>query len=86
MNISLTKELESMIHEAVDGGRYHTASEVIRDALRLFQEQEQLRRIRLQELRKEIAVGLKDVEEGRVKPLDFAELKAKIRSRRRKRA
>ena len=35
MNISLTPQLEEMIRQKVDSGLYNSASEVVRDALRL---------------------------------------------------
>jgi antitoxin ParD1/3/4 len=34
MNVSLTRELEKLVNQKVNSGLYHTASEVIRDALR----------------------------------------------------
>jgi len=84
MNISLTKELEEMVHEQVRGGQYQSASEVIREALRLFHERQLLRQIRLEELRKEIDKGLKDVEEGRVSTWDIDEFLKKARARRKR--
>ena len=82
MNVSLTQELEAMVQQKVRSGLYHSASEVIRDALRLFQEREQLRDLRLVELRKEIAIGVAQAEQGVSAPLDIDEIKAKARSRR----
>ena len=38
MNISLTPELEELIHQKVASGLYHSASEVIREGLRLLKE------------------------------------------------
>jgi len=81
MNISLTPELETMIQEKVRSGLYQTASEVVREALRLFQEREQLYAIRLEELRKEIAKGIEQLERGEVAPLDIEAIKAKARDR-----
>jgi antitoxin ParD1/3/4 len=81
MNISLTPELEAIVHEKVKTGLYHSASEVIRQALRLLQEQEQLRQIRLDDLRKEIAKGLASLERGEGRPLDLEALKAEGRAR-----
>lgn len=43
MNVSLTKELESFVMQKVKSGRYGSASEVIREGLRLL-EKEDLRR------------------------------------------
>ena len=40
MNVSLTPQLEAMIRQRVESGRYNNASEVVREALRLLEEQE----------------------------------------------
>ncbi len=58
MNVSLTPELEGFIREKVESGRYHSSSEVVREALRLLEEREQLRQLRLEELRHDIQKGL----------------------------
>ena len=86
MNVSLTKELERFINDRVGSGLYTTASEVVRAALRLLEEHEQLKATRLESLRKDIKKGLADSRAGRVAPLDMAAIKAKARSRLRKRA
>lgn len=57
MNISLTPELEQLIKQKVESGMYHSASEVVRDALRLLEEREELRQAKLESLRKAIAEG-----------------------------
>ena len=82
MNISLTPELENMIQEKVRTGMYHSASEVVRDALRLFQEREQLYAIRLAELRKEIDLADAEVKRGEVAPLDMDAIIAKAKARK----
>jgi antitoxin ParD1/3/4 len=82
MNVSLTRELEQMVQEKVHSGLYSSASEVIRAALRLLQEREQLRRFRMRDLHKDIAVGLEQAGRGDVAPLDMKAIKAKARSRR----
>lgn len=58
MNVNLTPELENLINEKVTSGLYNSASEVVRDALRLLREQDELRRIRQDELRKEVRRGI----------------------------
>jgi antitoxin ParD1/3/4 len=59
MNVSLTPELEAMIRQQVDSGRYSNASEVVRAALRLLDEHQ-----RVQHLRSLLAVGLEDERRG----------------------
>ena len=70
MNVSLTPTLEELVQQKVATGLYNSASEVIREALRLLEERDQLREIRLGTLRKEIAVGLGQVEGGEVSEYD----------------
>lgn len=41
MNVSLTPQLESLIRQKVESGRYNNASEVVRQALRLLDAEEQ---------------------------------------------
>jgi antitoxin ParD1/3/4 len=87
MNISLTDELEMLIQEKVSSGMYHSASEVVREGLRLLREQDEIRRVRLEELRKEISRGTEQLERGEhsVYP-SGKELADKVKSEGRKRA
>ena len=64
MNVSLTPELVGFVKEQVAGGMYHSSSEVIREGLRLLKEHKEDRRVRLEELRKQIAAGLEQLERG----------------------
>ncbi len=58
MNVNLTPELEEMVREKVSSGLYTSASEVIREALRLMEEQDRLREAKLDRLRQDIQDGL----------------------------
>jgi antitoxin ParD1/3/4 len=64
MNISLTSELEQYVTRKVRSGLYHSASEVIRDGLRLLKERDDLHQGRLTELRKKIDSGLEQLRRG----------------------
>ena len=76
MNISLTPHLEEIVKGKVDSGLYNSASEVMREALRLLEEREQLRALRREELRREIQKG---IDSGEATPLDIEEIKARGR-------
>ena len=78
MNVSLTPELEQYVQEKVSSGLYYSASEVIREGLRLLREREQLQQMRLQELRQDIQAGL---DSGEATPLNIQAVKAKARQR-----
>lgn len=84
MNISLTEEFENYVSEKVKSGLYHSASEVIRDGLRLMKERDELHQSKLAELRKEIAIGVEQADRGRVQPFS-EETTTRIKRRGRKR-
>ncbi len=66
MNVSLTPELEQFIESKVKSGFYGSASEVIREGLRLLDEQETVKKKRLEMLNLEIDKGLASLKAGRV--------------------
>ena len=80
LNISLPIELESRVREHVASGLYGSASEVIREALRLFEAYQAIQTSNLMVLKADIAKGLADVQAGHVEPMDMAAIKAKGRS------
>ena len=51
MNVNLTPELEQLVQAKVQSGRYNSASEVVREALRIMEQRDEVRSIQLQELR-----------------------------------
>ncbi|HEY9419991.1 MAG TPA: type II toxin-antitoxin system ParD family antitoxin [Thermoanaerobaculia bacterium] len=64
MNVSLTPELERFVSSKVASGRYQSASEVIREGLRLLEEREVTKQAALEEVRRKIAVGLEQADRG----------------------
>ena len=79
MNVSLTPELERLVHEKVESGLYNSASEVVREALRLLRERDELQRMRLEELRREIRIGIDQADRGELIPAEevFRDLRAR---------
>lgn len=75
MNVSLTRELERLVEQKVRSGMYQSASEVVREGLRLLQERDDLRQARLAELRKEIGIGVGQIRSGHYGVYDGRSLK-----------
>jgi antitoxin ParD1/3/4 len=75
MNVSLTKELEEFINRKVESGRYTSASEVVREALRLLEQHETSREEQLQRFNAEL--------DRRIASLDRGEYITEEESRRR---
>ncbi len=73
MNISLTPELEKLVTDKVESGLYNSASEVVREGLRLLRDHDELRRIRQEELRKEVRLGVEQIRNGQYLEFDSAE-------------
>jgi antitoxin ParD1/3/4 len=73
---SLGEHYVKFIRDLVDSGRYASASEVLRDSLRLMEEREWVREIKLKELRAEIQKGL---ESGDAGPFDIEDIIAEAK-------
>jgi antitoxin ParD1/3/4 len=83
MNVNLTPQLEEMVRQKVSSGLYTSASEVIREALRLMEEQDRLRAAKLDQLRHDIQDGLNS---GPAAAWDAGEIKREGAKRRAARA
>lgn len=81
MNISLTPQLETFVKQKVETGMYNSASEVMREALRLLEERDALQNARLEALKEDITQGIASVEKGDVKPFNLDDIKAKGRAK-----
>lgn len=64
MNVSLTPELEKFVAEKVQSGRYTSASEVVREALRLLEEHERSRAEQIAEFNRELKRRLDALDRG----------------------
>ena len=84
MDISLTPALEKLIQAKVRTGLYHSVNEVIREALRLLDEQDRLRQMRLKDLKKEIAIGIDQAD--RKELVNGQEVFQRLRSRNKEHA
>jgi antitoxin ParD1/3/4 len=84
MNVSLTPELEKFVDHKVDSGRYNSASEVVREALRLLEEHDQARSAQIAAFNQELGHRLASLDRGeRVAPQAArARIESKSRGRR----
>jgi antitoxin ParD1/3/4 len=55
---AIGSHFERFIKKQIDSGRYSSASEVVRDALRLLEEREELREAQIRNLREQIQEGI----------------------------
>jgi antitoxin ParD1/3/4 len=85
MNVSLSPELDNFVAGKVESGRYNSASEVVREALRLLEEHDRVRGAQLAAFNQELGARLASLDRGeRVKPETArARLEQKSRERRR---
>ena len=79
MNVNLGTVFDGFIAELLKTGTYQTQSEVVREGMRLLREREELKQLRLAELRKEIAIGSEQADRGEF--VDGKETFAEIRRR-----
>ena len=76
MNVSLTPELEELVSTKLRSGRYNSASEVVREALRLLEEHDKARPSQLAEFSQELGRRLASLDRG--EKVDLAESRAKL--------
>ena len=72
MNVSLTPELDKFVAEKVQSGFYSSIGEVIREGLRLLKQQDDLKLLRFEQLKREIAVGIEQLDNGEGRAFDSA--------------
>ena len=77
MNVSLTPELEKFVSAKVGSGRYNSASEVVREALRLLEEHDSARAAQLAEFNGELRRRLASLDRGET--VDPGEARARLK-------
>ena len=83
MNVSLTPELEKLVHRKVRSGRYNSASEVVREALRLLEHKDRERSLELQAIRDLIDRRWQEGSEGKQGFVDGEKALKRLRRRSR---
>jgi antitoxin ParD1/3/4 len=80
LTITLPADMAALVKGAVSGGDYASSSEVVREALRDWQVKAELRRRKLEALRRDIDEGIRDVEAGRLVEPDIDDIMARGRA------
>lgn len=78
MNVSLPADMADFVEGEVAAGGYGSASEVVREALRLLRREKALERERLEILRREVGRGLDQAAAGMLSPRSVADIAAAV--------
>ena len=81
LNVSLTPDLSRFVENRLRSGKYQTASEVVREALRLLEGRDQAPTASVEELKREIEIGLSQLRRG--EGVDGEEFFGRLAARRR---
>ena len=78
LNVNLTNLLADFVQKKVESGAYRSASELVRDALRLLRREDELDAAKLAILQREVARGLEEAEQGSFETRSLDEIAAEI--------
>lgn len=79
MNVTLRPELERFVEERIRAGQFENPDDAINAALTTLREQETLTADDVAELRREIAIGIEQLDRGESAPWDAEALKERVR-------
>lgn len=85
MNVSLPRELAAFVEDEVASGDYSTASEVVREALRLLRREREQYEQKMAILRRELQIGMDDIEAGRISTRSVEDIARDVLARHRAR-
>jgi antitoxin ParD1/3/4 len=74
MNVSLSEEFAAFVEGEVASGAYASASEVVRDGLRLLRREKAAHDEKIEILRREVGIGIEQARQGRFSKRSIAEI------------
>ena len=88
MNVNLGNTFDKFVSELLASGQYQSQSEVLREALRLLKEREEIKRLRVESFRRELSVGIEQADRGEFVDGEkaFQKIRKRSEDRRRKKA
>ena len=78
MNVSLSEEFDAFVEREVASGEYTSASEVVRDGLRLLQRAKAAHDEKIRILQREVGIGIEQARSGRLSKRSVAEIAAEL--------
>jgi len=78
MNVNLTPEIAEFVSEEIASGDYASASELVRDALRLLKRDREMEKEKLEILRREINLGIEQAARGEFSDRSIDEIVADV--------
>jgi antitoxin ParD1/3/4 len=81
MTISLAPEFQDFVAQKVASGHYGSESDVVHEGLRLLRERD-AEQEKLADLRRELALGMEEANQGKTAPLNAQETLARVRNHR----
>lgn len=84
MNVSLTPALDKFVATKVKSGRYNSASEVVREALRLLEDRDRARSSHLTAFNQELGARLASLDRGEYVDPKTARTRLELKSRERR--
>jgi antitoxin ParD1/3/4 len=78
MNVSLSDELVTFVEGEIASGGYASASEVVRDGLRLLRREKAAENEKILILRREVGIGVDQARSGRLSKRSVAEIAAEL--------
>jgi len=82
MNVSLPQALAEFVEKEVASGNYATASEVVRDGLRMLREERAVYEEKLAILKREVQRGIDQIDAGEFSELTLPEIYAQVKAKR----
>lgn len=83
MNVSLSKDFTEFVEAQVASGAYASASEVVRDGLRLLRREKAACEEKIQILRREVGIGVEQARTGRLSNRSVADILVELDAEKR---
>ncbi len=81
MNVSLSNTFEQYINEQISTGKFNNASEVVRDALRIKMQKDEVHSAKLEALRSDINKACEQIERGEYSEFDPQEMLNRVKGK-----